>query len=110
MPVVFLALFDALPRARVSARPWLRSYAHHLPAAMAAAALALTTTLPLARLTEAATYRTPPDATAAAELLDRIPEGATVESDIRPLSRLTDHTRVFWTGDTGGLAPDYIAV
>ncbi|MEU9121984.1 DUF2079 domain-containing protein [Streptomyces sp. NPDC048506] len=109
MPVVFLALVDALPRARVSSRPWLRSYAHHLPAAALAAALALTTTLPLSRLTEAATYRTPPGVTAAAELLERIPDGATVESDIRPLSRLTDHSRVFWTGDTGGLAPDYIA-
>ncbi|MFK0265750.1 DUF2079 domain-containing protein [Streptomyces angustmyceticus] len=110
MPVVFLALIDALPRARVSTRPWLRSYAHHLPAAVVSVALALTTTLPLARLTEAATYRTPPDAVAAGKLLDRIPDGASVESDIRPLSRLTGRTRVFWTGDTGGLAPDYVAV
>ncbi|GAB7033053.1 DUF2079 domain-containing protein [Streptomyces sp. NPDC021749] len=110
MPVVFLALIDALPGARVSARPWLRSYAHHLPAAALAAALALTANLPLARLTESATYRTPPDVAAAARLLSRIPDGATVESDIRPLSRLTDHTRVFWLGNTGGLAPGYIAV
>ncbi|WP_411134926.1 DUF2079 domain-containing protein [Streptomyces sp. C10] len=110
MPVVFLALIDALPRIRVSARPWLRSYAHHLPAAVLAAALALTTTLPLARLTEAATYRTPPNVTADEKLLDRIPDGATVESDIRPLSRLTHRTQVFWTGDTGGLSPDYIAL
>ncbi|MFF4604563.1 DUF2079 domain-containing protein [Streptomyces sp. NPDC001339] len=109
MPVVFLALVDALPRARASVRPWLRTYAHHLPAAVLAAALALTTTLPLARLTETATYRTPPEATAAAKLLERIPDGATVESGIRPLSRLTDRTRVFWMGATGGLAPDYIA-
>ncbi|MER6049774.1 DUF2079 domain-containing protein [Streptomyces sp. NPDC001793] len=109
MPVVFLALVDALPRALASARPWMRSYAHHLPAAVLAAALALTTTLPLARLTEAATYRTPPEIPAAERLLDRIPDGATVESDIRPLSRLTGRTRVYWTGDTGGLAPGYIA-
>ncbi|WP_030985356.1 DUF2079 domain-containing protein [Streptomyces sp. NRRL S-1813] len=110
MPVVFLALIDALPKARVSARPWLRSYAHHLPAAVVAVAVALTTTLPLARLTESATYRTPPDVAAAEKLLDRIPDGASVESDIRPLSRLTGRTRVFWTGDTGGLSPDYVAV
>ncbi|MEU7642474.1 DUF2079 domain-containing protein [Streptomyces sp. NPDC039016] len=109
MPVVFLALVDALPRALASRRPWLRSYAHHLPAAVLAAALALTTTLPLARLTEADTYRTPPSATAAERLLDRIPDGATVESDIRPLSRLTGRTRVYWTGDTDGLAADYVA-
>ncbi|GAA2615371.1 hypothetical protein Stube_40660 [Streptomyces tubercidicus] len=110
MPVVFLALIDALPRIRVSARPWLRSYARHLPAAALAAALALTTTLPLSGLTEAAAYRTPPNVTADEKLLDRIPDGATVESDIRPLSRLTHRTRVFWIGDTGGLAPDFVAV
>ncbi|MGW7572611.1 DUF2079 domain-containing protein [Streptomyces sp. NPDC054765] len=110
MPVVFLALIDALPQARVSARPWLRSYAHHLPAAVVSVALALTTTLPLARLTEGDTYRVPPAVTAAEKLLERIPDGASVESDIRPLSRLTGRTRVFWTGDTGGLSPDYVAV
>ncbi|WP_030666707.1 DUF2079 domain-containing protein [Streptomyces rimosus] len=110
MPVVFLALVDALPRALVSARPWVRSYAHHLPAAVLAAALALTTTLPLARLTEAGTYRKPPSVTAAEHLLERIPDGATVEADIRPISRLTDRTRVFWIGDTRGISPDYIAV
>ncbi|MFH8346266.1 DUF2079 domain-containing protein [Streptomyces sp. NPDC018045] len=110
MPVVFLALVDALPRALVSARPWVRSCAHHLPAAVLAAALALTTTLPLARLTEAGTYRKPPSATAAERLLKRIPDGATVEADIRPISRLTDRTRVFWIGDTQGIAPDYVAV
>ncbi|MFE1171654.1 DUF2079 domain-containing protein [Streptomyces sp. NPDC058773] len=110
MPVVFLALIDALPRVRVSHRPWLRSYAHHLPAAVLAAALALTSTLPLSRLTEPATYRTPPIVIADEKLLDRIPDGATVESDIRPLSRLTHRTRVFWAGDTGGLSPDYIAM
>ncbi|MEU9114070.1 DUF2079 domain-containing protein [Streptomyces sp. NPDC048483] len=110
MPVVFLALVDALPRARVSARPWVRAYAHHLPAAVAAAALALTTTLPLSRLTESATYRIPPDVPAAERLLARIPDGASVEADIRPISRLTGRTRVFWLGDTRGISPDYIAV
>ncbi|MFE7316367.1 DUF2079 domain-containing protein [Streptomyces sp. NPDC057555] len=110
MPIAFLALVDALPRALASPRPWLRSYAHHLPVAVLAAALALTTTLPLARLTEADTYRTPPSVPAAERLLHRIPDGATVESDIRPLSRLTGRTRVYWTGDTGGLAPDYVTV
>ncbi|MFI7099721.1 DUF2079 domain-containing protein [Streptomyces sp. NPDC050161] len=110
MPVVFLALVDALPRARTAARPWLRSYALHLPAAVLSAALALTCTLPLSRLTEAATYRVPPDVTAAERLLERIPDGATVEADIRPLSRLTGRTRVFWIGDTRGISPDYVAV
>ena len=38
------------------------------------------------------------------------PDGATVEADIRPISRLTGRCRVFWVGDTGGISPDYIAL
>ncbi|KUL49200.1 hypothetical protein ADL22_08605 [Streptomyces sp. NRRL F-4489] len=109
MPVVFLALVDALPRALASPRPWLRSYAHHLPAAVLAAALALSTSLPMARLAESATYRTPASVRAASRLLDRIPDGATVEADVRPLGRLTGRARVFWLG-AGGLTPEYVAV
>jgi uncharacterized membrane protein len=45
MPVTALALADAVARSRDSPRPWLRSYAHHLPAAALAAALALSTAL-----------------------------------------------------------------
>ncbi|MEU5340323.1 DUF2079 domain-containing protein [Streptomyces sp. NPDC020766] len=110
MPVLALALVDALSGARYSPRPWLRSYAHQLPTALAAAALALTTTLPLSVLTEPAAYRKPARVTAAERLLDRIPDGATVEADIRPSSRLTSRCRVLWVGDTRGITPDYIAL
>ena len=110
MPVVTLALADALAGARYSARPWLRSYAGQLPAATAAAALALTTTLPLSVLTEAEAYRVPARVTAAERLLARIPDGATVEANIGPVSRLTSRCRVFWTGNTKGVTPEYIAL
>ncbi|MFF4357258.1 DUF2079 domain-containing protein [Streptomyces sp. NPDC001604] len=110
MPVVALALVDALARARMSSRPWLRSYARHVPAAVAAAALALTTTLPLSTLTESATYDTPEGVPRIERALDRIPDGATVEADIGPSSRLTSRCRVFWIGATRGTTPDYIAL
>lgn len=110
MPVVALALVDALARARVSSRPWLRSYAQHAPAAVAGAALALTTTLPLSTLTDSATYDTPEGVPRIDRALDRIPNGATVEADIGPSSRLTSRCRVFWIGDTRGITPDYIAL
>ncbi|MGW2566442.1 DUF2079 domain-containing protein [Streptomyces sp. NPDC001537] len=110
MPVVALALVDALAGARMSPRPWLRSYAQHVPAAVAAAALALTTTLPLATLTESATYDTPEGVPRIERALDRIPDGATVEADIGPSSRLTSRCRVFWIGATRGITPDYIAL
>ncbi|MCX4907003.1 DUF2079 domain-containing protein [Streptomyces sp. NBC_00878] len=110
MPVVTLALADALTGARYSPRPWLRSYAHHLPAAVAAAALSLTTTLPMSVLAEPAAYRKPARVAAVERLLNRIPDGATVEADIRPISRLTSRCRVLWVGNTRGITPDYIAL
>ena len=109
MPIITLALADALPAVRHSPRPWLRSYAFHLPAAVVAAALALTTVLPLGTLTEADAYRVPAEVKAVEKLLDTIPDGATVEANIGPISRLTSRCRVFWIGRTKGLAPDYIA-
>ncbi|MEU0175576.1 DUF2079 domain-containing protein [Streptomyces massasporeus] len=110
MPVVFLALADALPAVRHSTRAWLRSYAVQLPAAVTAAALALTTSLPLAQLTGAEVYRKPAAVSGVERLLARIPDNATVEANIGPISRLTSRCRVFWLGDTQGVTPEYIAL
>lgn len=110
MPVVFLALADALTTVRHSPRPWLSSYAAQLPAAVAAAGLALTTSLPLAQLTEAGIYRKPAAVSGVERLLERIPDGATVEANVGPISRLTSRCRVFWLGNTRGVTPQYIAL
>ncbi|MFI0453989.1 DUF2079 domain-containing protein [Actinomadura sp. 6N118] len=109
MPIVFLALVDAIVRTRVSARAWLRAYAFHLPAAVLAAALALTTTRPLASIFEVATYKPTPAGKAGARALSAVPDGATVEVNVRPISQLTRRCRVLWFGNTAGLVPDYIA-
>ncbi len=110
MPVVTLALVDALDSLRGSARPWLRSYVHQLPAAVGAASLALTTSLPLSAVTEAEIYRKPARVSAVEQLLAEVPDGAAVEANIAPISRLTSRCRVFWIGNTHGIDPDYIAL
>jgi uncharacterized membrane protein len=110
MPVVFLALADALPAVRRSTRAWLRSYAAQVPAAVVAAALALTTSLPLAQLAEAEIYRKPAAVSEVERLLARIPDDATVEANIGPISRLASRCRVFWLGDTQHVTPRYIAL
>ncbi|MEE1755899.1 DUF2079 domain-containing protein [Streptomyces sp. SP18CS02] len=110
MPILLLALADAVDTGRRSPRPWLRTYADRLPACAAAAALALTPSLPLASLTEAGAYRKSPGATAAERLLDRVPDDATVEANVGPISRLTGRCRVLWVGDTRGETPDWIAL
>ncbi|MEU6469353.1 hypothetical protein ABZ927_05395 [Streptomyces massasporeus] len=43
-------------------------------------------------------------------LLARIPDDATIEANIGPISRLTSRCRVFWLGDTQGVTPEYIAL
>ncbi|MET9418693.1 hypothetical protein ABZY03_31770, partial [Streptomyces klenkii] len=52
----------------------------------------------------------PESVRATERLLDRIPDGASVEADIAPISRLAGRCRVFWIGDTRGITPDYIAL
>ncbi|MBT2676656.1 DUF2079 domain-containing protein [Streptomyces sp. ISL-14] len=110
MPIVALALVDALDTSRHSTRAWLRSYVHHLPAAVAAASLALTTSLPLAALTESEIYRKPARVTAVERLLAQVPDNASVEANIAPISRLTSRCRVFWVSTTRGINPDFIAL
>ncbi|MFJ8534365.1 DUF2079 domain-containing protein [Streptomyces sp. NPDC093591] len=110
MPIVVLALVDALDTSRHSTRAWLRSYVHHLPAAVAAASLALTTSLPLAAVTESEIYRKPARVTAVERLLAQVPDNASVEANIAPISRLTSRCRVFWVSTTRGINPDFIAL
>ncbi|MFJ5547729.1 DUF2079 domain-containing protein [Streptomyces sp. NPDC093225] len=110
MPVLVLALADAIDLTRRSPRPWLRSYALQLPTAVAAAALALTPYQPLSALTDPATYRRSEKVARVEELLARIPDGASVESDVGPIARLVSRCRVFWVGGTKGVVPDWIAL
>ncbi|UQX01483.1 DUF2079 domain-containing protein [Streptomyces sp. RerS4] len=109
MPVVALALADALDTVRRGTRPWLRAYSLQLPGALLAAALALSaTSLPLSRLGERSLYETPARVAAVEELLARIPDGVRVEADNAALSRLTSRCRVFWIGGTRGLLPTFL--
>ncbi|MFJ7078364.1 DUF2079 domain-containing protein [Streptomyces sp. NPDC098781] len=110
MPVVTLALVDALALTGNSTRAWLRSYVRHLPAAVAAASLALTTSLPLSALAESEIYRKPARVSAIERLLAEVPDGASVEANIAPISRLTSRCRVFWVSNTQGVEPDFIAL
>ncbi len=111
MPVVALALVDAIDALRRDRRPWLRSYALQMPAAVLAASLALAATaMPTSRLTQADTYRKPERVVAVERLLARIPDGATVEADTTPLTRLTSRCRVLWIGGSKGVVPDWITI
>ncbi|MFF8260333.1 DUF2079 domain-containing protein [Streptomyces virginiae] len=111
MPVVALALVDAIDTLRRGDRPRLRAYALQMPTAVLAASLALAmTSMPTAKLTEASTYGKPERVVAIERLLGRIPDGATVEADTTPLTRLTSRCRVLWIGGSQGVVPDWITI
>ncbi|MGW5349960.1 DUF2079 domain-containing protein [Streptomyces sp. NPDC004031] len=110
MPVVFLALVDAADRSRNSRTPWLRSYASGVPAAAVGAAMALTLSMPLASLGHSDTYKVDARTKAVEKLLDQIPDGATVEANVGPISRLVHRTTVYWVGGTKNVVPQYIAI
>ncbi|WUH93202.1 DUF2079 domain-containing protein [Streptomyces sp. NBC_00433] len=114
MPVVFLAAVDRAAAIGAAGPgrwtpPWLRSSVRALPAVMLGAALALSAQLPVAGLTHRAAYQVDGPTRAAKRALAEIPNGATVEANVGPLSRLVRRTTVYWVGQTGSLAPDYLA-
>jgi hypothetical protein len=80
-----------------------------MPAAALGAAVALSTELPVAGLTHLAAYRVDGGTRAAERALARIPDGATVKANVGPISRLVRRTTVYWVGQTGGRAPEYLA-
>lgn len=110
MPVLLLAMVDAVHRFGDSRPVWLRSYAAGLPALVAGAALGLTSTMPLGSLAHADTYRVDARTSAVERLLDTIPDGASVEANVGPISHLVSRTTVYWVGDTPGVVPDYMAL
>ncbi|RMI44008.1 DUF2079 domain-containing protein [Streptomyces triticirhizae] len=109
MPVVVLALVDALANSGRSHRRWLRDYARFLPAGLLGATLALSPSLPVAQLTEAETWRPGEVAREAERVLAAVPDDAEVAANVRPIARLTGRCRVFWVGDPHVPAPDYLA-
>ena len=101
MPVVFAGLIDALARWRAPDRsggalPPLAA-ARHVRASLAtvlAVTFVLMPSFPLAQLAQRATWRTTPHIEAAHELLDRIPDGATVAASNRLAPQLTSRCTV----------------
>ncbi|MET1062537.1 MAG: DUF2079 domain-containing protein, partial [Aeromicrobium sp.] len=106
MPIVFVAAIDAMRR-----RPVLRWAA--VPAVVTTAVMVVGS--PLADLVDGETYRDAPRAAAAREAVSRVPDGASVETDIALMSHLTSDHEVYWlgtignvTGDRAPVEPDYV--
>ncbi|WP_313406652.1 DUF2079 domain-containing protein [Aeromicrobium sp.] len=101
MPIVFVAMIDALER-----RPRLEFPAVVLGAAIGGYMLAGG---PVVKLLEPETWDESPRRAAMQEAIATVPEDAVVETDIGVLKYLTgSHDDVYWIGTIGDVVPDYI--
>jgi uncharacterized membrane protein len=109
MTVVFVALVDAIVRVRRGGPHWLRAYSAHVPVAVVAVALVLSLQFPFRALVDPLTYDGGQRGVDAETVLARIPEGASVASDIGLLAALVGDRDVYWIGsDNRGVKPDYV--
>jgi uncharacterized membrane protein len=99
MPIVFCAAIDAIKRRR--------SLRHLVPVAAGVTAVTLIGS-PLASLLDADLYRETPRAAAVREAVDRLPDGASVETDIALLSHVVTDHEAYWTGTIDDVRPEYV--
>jgi uncharacterized membrane protein len=114
MPVLFLALVDAIRRLREreDAPRWLRAYAERaaVPTVTAIAlTLCATLSLPAASVLRPSTYASTPRSDAISRALALVPDGAVVESNITAMSRLASRTDLYWLGGATA-APQYLVL
>lgn len=109
MPIMFVALLDAIMSGRRSRRGWLRAYSRHAVAVSVVLSAALLPGLPLWNAVGAAAWEPPQRAEAANAVLAAVPEGASVETDIGLMSHLVDRHTVMWTGNANPV-PDCILI
>ncbi|PPF70476.1 hypothetical protein C5E16_02510 [Clavibacter michiganensis] len=110
MPIVFAAAIDGVARARAGRQSWLRAASRAAVPVMAVAAVALLVRSPVAELARPGIWEPAPRAAQAQAALDQVPAGATVLSDIGLMSYLVDDHEVFWLGNPGNPAPQYVVI
>jgi uncharacterized membrane protein len=110
MPIIFAALIDGVLRARRGRWAPVRQYARAAPALALLVGMFFCTRFAFKDLVVAATYQPSPRAQAADAVLSRIPDNATVESDIGLLAKLTNRTRVFYIGNAAPVVPQFMVI
>ncbi|WP_205739756.1 DUF2079 domain-containing protein [Georgenia sp. SYP-B2076] len=114
MPVAAAALVDAVARRAARAAALPPRGAGRLGGAAVAVSLATTAlmmpTMPLARLAAPDTYQLPARHDGAAAALAAVDPGSTVETDIYLMAYLVPRAQVYWVGNTGNPAPDFVAL
>jgi len=113
MPVVFVAMVDGILRARAAGPRWLARYAEHGPAVAVTAAVVLRLQYPLRDLVEPSTYQSTARERAAEEVVETIPDGDSVDTDIGLIAPLVPDHDVYFIGTNTGpdqVTPDWVVV
>ena len=109
MPLLFLALVDAVAASAASRRRWVRALGRGAVPVAVLSALLILPGQPLAQLAAAQTYQQSPRWDAAHRMMDLIPEGSSVESGVSLMPYLVPRTTVYWLGSAHP-TPDYLIV
>jgi uncharacterized membrane protein len=110
MPIIFAALVDAAVHARRGRWRPLRWYARAAPALAVLVGVFFCTRYAFKDLVVPATYQPSPRAKAADRVLSQIPDGATVETDVGLIAKLTNRTRVFYVGGAAPVVPQFFLI
>ncbi|MFF3317109.1 DUF2079 domain-containing protein [Streptomyces sp. NPDC003035] len=110
MPIVFLALVDAVRAVRTSPRGWLVAYGKVAVPVVTAVSIVVALDLPLRELLRSETYRTDTRTLDARRAVDAVPEGASVETNVTLMAHLTADRTVYWVGGAKGVSPDFLAL
>ena len=113
MPIVFIAAIDGMARiraARAAGEPGRLSGLLERNGAplMLGIAAALAFQFPLSQLWTPQTYSLGPHVAAARAAMARVPDGATVATDLDLLAPLAARTDTFWLGNSGNPATQYV--
>jgi len=110
MPIVFAAAIDGVVRARGGGQRWLANASRATVPLLAVAAVLLFLRSPLMELGKPTAWEPSPRAAQAQAALDHVPAGASVLSDIGLMSYLVDDHEVYWLGNPGNPAPQYVVI
>ncbi len=108
MPVAFVALLEGVELAGRSPRPWLRQYSRSAVAVAVTVGALVAPQVAFGRFGDRDFWAPNPRAEAARGALAAVPAGASVETDVGLMSYLVDHHDVYWMGNDGNPAADYL--
>jgi uncharacterized membrane protein len=111
MPIAYIAAVDGIVLLRKAKLPFLRAYARHGAVIVATFAVAISNQLPLFELRDPEQWRTGPRQEAARALLETVPGGSVVSTDVSLMHYLlADERQVYFVGMPGNPVADYLVV